>query len=87
MENEESQYQVLAEEILQSDIDLVIGFGEEMSYCLKYLPEIKVVGVYTSVNQLAQVGYFKNEDNILIKGNESSKEWSLLQDLIIKYAT
>ena len=54
MENEESQYQVLAEEILQSDIDLVIGFGE-MSYCLKYLPEIKVVGVYTSVNQLAQV--------------------------------
>ena len=54
MENEESQYQVLAEEILQSDIDLVIGFGEEMSYCLKYL-QIKVVGVYTSVNQLAQV--------------------------------
>ena len=89
MENEESQYQVLAEEILQSDIDLVIGFGEEMSYCLKYLPEIKVVGVYTSVNQLAQVtaAILKNEDNILIKGNESSKEWSLLQDLIIKYAT
>lgn len=88
-ENEESQYQVLAEEILQADIDLVIGFGEEMSYCLKYLPEIKVLGVYTSVNQLAQVtaAILKNEDNILIKGNESSKEWSLLQDLIIKYAT
>ena len=29
MENEESQYQVLAEEILQSDIDLVIGFGRK----------------------------------------------------------
>lgn len=87
-ENEESQYQVLAEEILQADIDLVIGFGEKMSYCLKHLPEIKVLGVYTSVNQLAQVtaAILKNEDNILIKGNDSSKEWSLLQDLIIKYA-
>ncbi|WP_343322964.1 hypothetical protein [Staphylococcus hominis] len=59
-----------------------------MSYCLKHLSEIKVLGVYTSVNQLAQVtaAILKNEDNILIKGNESSKEWSLLQDLIIKYA-
>ncbi|OFN14424.1 hypothetical protein HMPREF2612_06285, partial [Staphylococcus sp. HMSC058D09] len=59
-----------------------------MSYCLKHLPEIKVLGVYTSVNQLAQVtaAILKNEDNILIKGNDSSKEWSLLQDLIIKYA-
>ena len=37
---------------------------------------------------MAQVtaAILKNEDNILIKGNESSKEWSLLQDLIIKYA-
>lgn len=52
-----------------------------MSYCLKHLSEIKVLGVYTSVNQLAQV-----TAAILIKGNESSKEWSLLQDLIIKYA-
>lgn len=87
-ENEKSQYQVLAEEILQADIDLVIGFGEEMSYCLKHLPEIKVLRVYTSVNQLAQVtaAILKNEDNILIKGNVSSKERSLLQDLIIKYA-
>lgn len=87
MENEESQYQVLAEEILQSDIDLVIGFGEEMSSCLKHLSEIKVLEVYTSVNQLTQVtaAILKNEDNILIKGNESSKEWSLLQNLIIKY--
>ena len=59
-----------------------------MSYCLKHLSEIKVLGVYTSVNQLTQVtaAILKNEDNILIKGNESSKEWSLLQDLIIKYA-
>ena len=59
-----------------------------MSYCLKHLSEIKVLGVYTSVNQLAQVtaAILKNEDNILIKGNESSKEWSLLQNLIIKYA-
>ena len=29
MENEESQYQVLAEEILQSDIDLVIDLGRK----------------------------------------------------------
>ena len=58
-----------------------------MSSCLKHLSEIKVLEVYTSVNQLTQVtaDYFKNEDNILIKGNESSKEWSLLQNLIIKY--
>ena len=57
-----------------------------MSSCLKHLSEIKVLEVYTSVNQLTQVAdYFKNEDNILIKGNESSKEWSLLQNLIIKY--
>ncbi|MCH4442370.1 hypothetical protein MKR46_00045 [Staphylococcus haemolyticus] len=87
MENEESQYQVLARKILQADIDLVIGFGEEMSSCLKHLSEIKVLEVYTSVNQLTQVtaAILKNEDNILIKGNESSKEWSLLQNLIIKY--
>ncbi|WP_261008374.1 hypothetical protein [Staphylococcus haemolyticus] len=87
MENEESQYQVLAGKILQADIDLVIGFGEEMSSCLKHLSEIKVLEVYTSVNQLTQVtaAILKNEDNILIKGNESSKEWSLLQNLIIKY--
>ena len=38
-----------------SDIDLVIGFGEEMSSCLKHLSEIKVLEVYTSVNQLTQV--------------------------------
>ena len=58
-----------------------------MSSRLKHLSEIKVLEVYTSVNQLTQVtaNYFKNEDNILIKGNESSKEWSLLQNLIIKY--
>ena len=58
-----------------------------MSSCLKHLSEIKVLEVYTSVNQLTQVtaAIFKNEDNILIKGNESSKEWSLLQNLIIKY--
>ena len=55
MENEESQYQVLAGKILQVDIDLVIGFGEEMSSCLKHLSEIKVLEVYTSVNQLTQV--------------------------------
>ncbi|MDQ7227547.1 hypothetical protein RCI17_12655 [Staphylococcus haemolyticus] len=87
MENEESQYQVLAGKILQADIDLVIGFVEEMSSCLKHLSEIKVLEVYTSVNQLTQVtaAILKNEDNILIKGNESSKEWSLLQNLIIKY--
>ena len=54
MENEESQYQVLAGKILQADIDLVIGFGEEMS-SLKHLSEIKVLEVYTSVNQLTQV--------------------------------
>ena len=53
--NEESQYQVLAGKILQADIDLVIGFGEEMSSCLKHLSEIKVLEVYTSVNQLTQV--------------------------------
>ena len=29
MENEESQYQVLAGKILQADIDLVIGFGRK----------------------------------------------------------
>ena len=57
MENEESQYQVLAGKILQ-DIDLVIGFGEEMSSCLKHLSEIKVLEVYTSVNQLTQVTLF-----------------------------
>ena len=58
-----------------------------MSSCLKHLSEIKVLEVYTSVNQLTQVtaAILKNEDNILIKGNESSKEWSLLQNLIIKY--
>ena len=58
-----------------------------MSSCLKHLSEIKVLEVYTSVNQLTQVmqTILKNEDNILIKGNESSKEWSLLQNLIIKY--
>lgn len=52
-DNKAAQYQALAEEMIQADIDLVWGYGEDAPLYLKHIPEKKVVGHYQSINQLA----------------------------------
>ncbi|PNZ28252.1 UDP-N-acetylmuramoylalanyl-D-glutamyl-2,6-diaminopimelate--D-alanyl-D-alanine ligase [Staphylococcus petrasii] len=87
-DNKAAQYQALAEEIIQADIDLVWGYGEDAALYLKHLPEKKVVGHYQSIDQLAQsvAHILENGDHVLIKGNVHSEDWYGLQDRIIKYA-
>lgn len=88
-EGNKEGYKNLAETILNANIDLVLGYGNNISKCLEYLPETKILGKYNSIKHLAQetAAIIENEDTLLITGDGNSEEWSLLQDLIIKYAT
>ncbi|OFQ11238.1 hypothetical protein HMPREF2953_01895 [Staphylococcus sp. HMSC072E01] len=87
-ENKEGQYRALAEEIRQSNIDLVIGYGKDTVYCLRHLPTTQVIGYYHSVDQLVHTVavILENEDSLLIKGSNESEEWKALQDKIIEVA-
>ena len=86
-ENKKEVYHRLANEIEKSNIDLILGFGNDVYQLFDYLPKVKLVGIYASIDRLAQVAasIIENEDSLLIKGYDKSEEWHRLQEQIIKY--
>lgn len=71
--------ELIAEELINSNIDLVYGHGKEMKYTMKKLPKHMIGGYYERAELLAYevANIIEDDDLILIKGSVRNSNFKM----------
>ena len=82
------QHELIAEELINSNIDLVYGHGKEMKYTMKKLPKHMIGGYYERAELLAYevANIIEDDDLILIKGSVRNSNFKNVKKHLILYA-
>lgn len=83
------QHAVLAQYILDAEIDMVFAHGEEMKHALKLLPENLIGGYFDSSKDLAEcvANIIEEDDLILIKGSIRASNFAHVKNYLLKFAS
>ncbi len=82
------QHEAIAKVLIDNNIDLVFGYGEEIKYTLKQLPKQMVAGYYDDHEELAKEvsNIIEEDDLILLKGSTSGGKFPKVNDRLVYYS-
>lgn len=80
------RHQAVAKSLIEQDVDLVFGHGEEMKHCLKELPETMIGGYFEKSQDLANrvANIIEADDVVLIKGSARATDFKHVRDNVVE---
>lgn len=83
-----TQHEAVAQALIDNDIDLVFGYGEEIKYTLRKLPKKMVAGYYDDHETLAKevANIIEEDDLILLKGSTSGGKFPKVNDRLVYHS-
>lgn len=82
------QHEMIAQTLIENNIDLVFGYGEEIKYTLNQLPKNMVGGYYNNYDILAHdvARIIEEDDIILLKGSASGGHFPKVNNRLLYYS-
>lgn len=83
------QHELIANELIASNIDIVFGHGREMRYAMKKLPKTMIGGYYEDAEMLAYevANIIEEDDLVLIKGSVRNSNFRHVKNKLISYTS
>jgi UDP-N-acetylmuramyl pentapeptide synthase len=83
--NAETVHRQLAKPLLETGVDLVFAYGDEMRYLVDELPKEKVAGYYMDIEACAQEvsDCLESDDYILLKGSRRANDFGQIRSRLI----